>query len=406
MKKITILLYWILIALLAGIASYYVDQSINFVLIGCIVVGCIFSVYKSFEKEGYIGQTLALKDNGRTAVYDYLRVLAVLCVITVHILGLDLTAAADLAGTTLYENLNVLRWWCFNCNMIFVMISGALLLKYKDEGVLHFYLKRATKIIIPLVIYYIWYLWQGDQLAGSTPFQVAVRIFTGDIYTMGANHFWLIYDLLALYLVVPFLRIMLKDMSYKMLSGLMIVLFIVSIVDLYFPSNIAISRPFAGWLAVAIAGFWCAKSETRKYDNWLIIFGIISTILMYFVIKYDSNYQMTLGNLSPYRVAMAVGIFSIFFKLQKYLKNIYIIRLISKYSYGIMLIHLWVIGDVERKLFKISSVMYKGAGLVFSVAMTLLIGILVTYLIENLFTVIFNTIIDKLTQTKKEPMGG
>lgn len=401
MKKIVNTFYWILIGILGLLSLYFTTGVINGFFIGAVVIGAFFSIYKSIKCEGYVLQTLAVPDNGRTPVYDYLRCLAVIFVIGVHVLGTDLTAATELSGTLLYQNLSYLRWWFFNCNMIFVMISGALLLQYKEESIVEFYGKRATKIIIPLVIYYIWYLWQANQLAGLSFAELFMKILTADIYTVGASHFWLIYDLLAVYIVVPFLRPMLKNISYQLLSGLIAVFFIMSIFDKYVTSQVDIVRPFAGWLAVAVSGYWCAKEETRKYDNYFIGLGALSCVLMAFVMKYDANFPITLDNLSPYRFAVAVGIFSLFFKLRNHLKNIYAIRVVSKYSYGIILIHLWILGSVERVLFKMSSVMYKGAGMVFTVVMTLILSLVAAYFVENLFTVIFTTICDKLFVKRK-----
>lgn len=401
MKKLFCIAYWIIIwaAAVYWIYSYTPPKTI--LLAACMALGCGISIYKSFKTDGYIGQTLALKDNGRTPVYDYLRCLAVLFVIAFHTIGFDLVFAEELTGTSIYNELNYIRWLFFSCNPIFVMISGALLLKYKDEGVLQFYKKRALKIIVPLVVYYVWYYWQAGRLDHSSLIDLFTGIITADVESINANNFWLVYNLIAIYIIIPFFRPMFKDLSYKMLSAFVIIIFAILMFDTYIPTNIELIRPFAGWIFVAIVGFWCSKEETRKYDTWLILIGLLTCIGLWFIIKYDKYYPNRLDDVSPYLLLVSVGLFGLFFKLNKYLKNIYIIRLVSKYSYGIMLIHFyWVWENIKKGYIRISSVMYKGVGALPTLLWVLALSFLTAYAFDNLLITPINSISDKI-KTKR-----
>ena len=404
MKKIASTIYWLAIAacglVLLNHTSYVKPQWLFFII--AATVGCGICIFKSYQNEDYVAHTLAItKNNGRNPVYDYLRLVAVLLVIIIHVLNLDLRLAADLAGTGIYNTMNYIRCWSGNCNTFFIMISGALLLVDKDESLFTFYKKRLLRIAIPLVVYYIWYLWQYEQLGVLTWKQIAYKILSADVYTDNVPHFWLVYEIVAIYVAVPFLRIMLKNMSYSMLTQLVTITYVLSIFMTLIPNQIGTIIPLSGWCGVAIVGYWYSREESRNLDTWMIIAGILVSILEYFKIDPNLAYQESMTGLTHYFIITVLAVFAIFFKLQKHLKNFYLLRLVSKYSYGILLIHMWVLYFVVRKIFTISSVMYKGVGFIVMVVATLLISTVAAYLIENLFIDIFNTVITFFDKKRK-----
>ena len=402
--KLHIVLFWAVV-LAAGIFTLqYSTGSINTVVAVLTAVGFIVSIVKSYKKDGFIKDSFALNTSaGRKPVYDYIRFLAVILVIVVHVIGVDLDIAVDMAGTPIFAGLDFARWWALNCNVLFVMLSGALLLPYKEEPVLSFYGKRLTKIVIPLVVYYMWYYsFFGQRTEGTldSPLDIVLGILTADIKSVGAYHFWLLYVIIAIYIVVPFLRMMLKNVSYEHLTGLEVVTIIILTYATYLPLKTGFDVSYLGWCGVAIAGYWCSKEESRKYDKWLILLGILASVGMGLVFKYDIFYSNTLWNLSPYRVLTGLGLFAIFFSVKNKLRDFWFIRLVSKYGFSIMLIHYWIIGNVLRKICGIGSVMYRGMGAVISVVVTLLLSFVAAYLIDNLIVSIFTYLIDKIKRIK------
>ena len=403
MKKIASTIYWLAVAVgslvLLNYTSYVKPQWLFFGI--AVAFGAGICIFKSIKNENYVGQTLAIsKNNNRNPVYDYLRLVAVLLVIIIHVLNLDLRLAADLAGTGIYNTMNYIRCWSGNCNTFFIMISGALLLVDKDESVFTFYKKRLLRIAIPLIIYYLWYLWQYEKIGVLTWQEIAVKILSADVYNDNVPHFWLVYEIVAIYVAVPFLRIMLKNMSYTMLTQLVVITYVLSIFMKLVPNQIGTIIPLSGWCAVAIVGYWYSREESRKLDTWMIIAGVLVSILEYFKIDPNLAYQDSMTELTQYFIITVLAVFAICFKLQKHLKNFYFLRLVSKYSYGILLIHMWVLYFVVRNIIHISSVMYKGVGFVVLVVVTLLISTVAAYLIDNLFIDIFNTVISIIDRKK------
>ena len=252
------------------------------------------------------------------------------------------------------------------------------------------------------MIYYIWYLWQYEQLGSLSVSQIAYKILSADVYTDNVPHFWLIYEIAAIYVAVPFLRIMLKNMSYKMLTQLVVITYVLSIFMTFFPSQIGTVIPLSSWCGVSIVGYWYSREESRKLDNWMIIAGIVVSVIEFFLMDTSVQYQETMTGLTHYWIITVLGIFSFFFKLKNHLKNFYLIRVVSKYSYGIILIHMWILYFVLRHMLSISSVMYKGVGYVINVFVTLILSLIAAYIIDNLFVDIFNFVISLIGLKKNK----
>lgn len=89
-------------------------------------------------------------DRNRIKAYDYIRVLAVVFVIAAHVVQSDSEPAA---GTSAFMALRIMAVLFLNCNLLFVMLSGALLLNQKEEPVSVFYRKRIFKVVIPMAVY-------------------------------------------------------------------------------------------------------------------------------------------------------------------------------------------------------------------------------------------------------------
>lgn len=109
--KLHIVLFWAAV-LAAGIWTLdYSTGSINSVVVAIAAVGFIVSIVKSYKNDGFIGDSFALKTTaGRVPVYDYIRFVAVVLVIVVHVIGVDLDIAVDMAGTPIFAGLDFARW--------------------------------------------------------------------------------------------------------------------------------------------------------------------------------------------------------------------------------------------------------------------------------------------------------
>ena len=97
-----------------------------------------------------------LSKGGRQVYIDDLRVIATVFVIGVHTVSLAATMTEY--GSIPFRVLTIFNFIFLSCNLLFVMLSGALLLPVKNESIGSFFRKRFTKVAIPLVVYYILYI--------------------------------------------------------------------------------------------------------------------------------------------------------------------------------------------------------------------------------------------------------
>ena len=115
--------------------------------------------------------------------------------------------------------------------------------------------------------------------------------------------------------------------------------------------------------------------------------GVAAAVVFGIYLKLRTGLPDDLDGEYPFLIPASIGIMGIFFMLQEKLKNIYLIRVISKYSYGIILVHMLIINfAVKLYIYKyFSALYYQGMGFVLIVLATLIGSLLMAYLIDNIF---------------------
>ena len=159
---------------------------------------------------GYHTGTFPAVKPPRKVYMDVLRVIATVFVICVHTVALAKTTAAP--GTLLFRVLEVFNYTFLSCNLFFVMISGALLLPVKGERCRDFFARRFIRVFIPLVVYYNLYVCAKEGIGRLAPSQWGLmlqRFFIGP--PVEAPHLWLVYVIIWLYVLTPFLRYLVQN---------------------------------------------------------------------------------------------------------------------------------------------------------------------------------------------------
>ena len=133
---------------------------------------------------------------------DYVRVVALCCVILLH------TSTPLLEK---YRELPAMDWMVANiyqssvraCVPLFFMISGYLLLP-KDEPIETFFKKRVNKVLVPLVAWTFFFMLWRAFFEGSLQlsFRWLLRATISPVY----YHLWFMYAIIGLYLCIPILR--------------------------------------------------------------------------------------------------------------------------------------------------------------------------------------------------------
>lgn len=169
------------------------------------VYSCLIHSRRAGASSGYAGELFLGYQNkpGRIVYMDYLRVLAALLVILVHVLE---PAYALLPPHTFTRNVMAASAGLgLSCNLLFMMLSGALLLGGKEESVLEFYSRRFVRVLIPCFAYYLFYFFYVEGISALSPGNWGSLLQSFLSNDSGQTpHFWLVYIILMFYVAAPF----------------------------------------------------------------------------------------------------------------------------------------------------------------------------------------------------------
>lgn len=148
--------------------------------------------------------TTERRDPNATLWLHGMRIMAIFMVVILHASGLTLVES-DFAS---YD------WWIGNIYNgftrmavpIFFMISGYLLLS-KEESALTFYRKRFSKVLLPFILWTIFYsVWYHLYRDGAEYASYDWSSFDRHLLQPAYYHMWFLYVLSVFYLLMPLLR--------------------------------------------------------------------------------------------------------------------------------------------------------------------------------------------------------
>lgn len=333
-----------------------------------------------------LGQNDAMKR--RSAAADYVRLVALLGLIVTHTFSMELDINPVIQGRH-YVVLQILSMMANVCNVLYIMLSGAFLYRYKEESTWTFYKKRCSEVVLPLFLYYLIYLYRAQMITGATTFEEWLQLIgaflRGEVTV--APHYWLIYQILCIYLTVPFFRRFLKEYRYRWLTelcGVCLAFMIGTRVLMWFNAYTILNIMFPEWLMISFIGYWLVQKETRRYDSYLMLVGVLATLLMIFLYFQQKDLGYYIQNQSPVKVFMGMGIVSCFLHFPVFAKQNPLIRLIAKYNYGMTLIH-WAALSMIRLQWGYSIVYgHYVIGIVRSILLNLVLSLGLALLIDNL----------------------
>lgn len=297
---------------------------------------------------------------------EFMRIMAIFFTVVIHVSNIFIRSYGKIS------NMSFLVADFFNavarvCVPIFFMISGALLIK--GEYVKDKYLKRIKKFIIILVVWSIIYYVVGVVRGGDN------NIIKGIVYSFfnteyTSKHLWFMYAIIGLYIALPFVQRMCKDMTREE-ENLFLILFLLicGLSGIYVPLATAITRhnleviypvPLinsAYYLGYFICGHILYERlknvrNNKKYNLYCILTYIVTVLLMTiitYVLSTKANRLVTTA--FWYRgILIILESFSLFILIiinEDKFKSLFINK-IASLSFGIYLIHaifLFIIKD-------------------------------------------------------------
>jgi len=272
---------------------------------------------------------------------DLARTLAIVAVIIIHV---------STSSAYSFTQISPARWW-FTIIIdslsrfavpTFLMITGLLLLDpKKDDRLSLFFKKRFTKVIIPLLLWTIIYSTKTSLETG----QSLLSLLRASVSKPAYYHLWYLYSLTGLYLVIPFLRLAVKNAPKRLIELFLLLWFLGSLVyplsDKFLHLPISINNQyFTGFIGYLILGFYLNKYKLSPYLIYLFsYFGLLTTIIgTYFLTANNSGRldEFFFDPTAPNIIFYSVGIFLF---LKKHPLDHWILKTISHCSLGIYLLH-------------------------------------------------------------------
>lgn len=294
-----------------------------------------------------------IKLTTRQIELDFLRILAMIAVVIVHTCGMK---THDLPHSDL--NWKILTFivaimtWQIPC---FVMISGRFFLDPEREVTVKRMLKAIVRLCIAFVIwdliYQIYYIMSGtySDLNWKGIIMQAIE---------GPYHFWYIYMMIGVYLLIPFLR---KITESKVLMEAFIILFLVfelltnygPVIPVIGPTISKLLRYAAFHFALGYTGYFVAGYYLYNYpvskclERILYVFGIIFLFGMSGLCSFTAINDLIGFNITSYLMPnVAIESFALYTFFVKRVSKWnfklcvkHVIIKISEYSSGIYYVH-------------------------------------------------------------------
>jgi surface polysaccharide O-acyltransferase-like enzyme len=298
--------------------------------------------------------------NNRVFLLDILRIIACYLIILRHVVDSYALAESNFKTTALLHSISYIAM------PLFFLITGYFLLEYKEESIKDFYGKRLKRIVIPYIFWGIIYIIYLNNL---TTANLGYDIITLFLYNKIYIHFWYVYYIVGVYLAIPFLRKVMKNLSSRDLCYIIGIWFFISILNPIlnnFKYGISVSFIFSEWWGYIIIGYTIRRVKLTKdkyIKSWIILMLSYLLVLIVNMSKtLSSNLAKipTLGELTIPMVLISVSIFYIIIYLNNHMKiNISnktekFIYKFSNLTYSMYLIHNLVIHNFLAKRFGVS----------------------------------------------------
>lgn len=304
----------------------------------------------------------------RVKYCDILRFFSILSVIMIHVLA-DFRDEALMISKPFYFFLTLLDSFTRMGVPIFFMISGAFMLaNHKEESYKEFLKRRVLKLAIPFFIISILYYIYNSMINGT---QMGFFDFVNAFSTnMIKYHLWFMYDMIGIYLLIPFLKKLVQALSKKELLNLIMIILIfgngISFINCFTSYLFKVSfftslmfPNFIKYINYLFLGYYLYHyHKPNPFDKKIYFAGILSILLMPvcdFIITdtLRNDTVLVAGSLLPFLASTALFIF-VKNDYKKLRIPVCIENFCVRYAnlvFYIYMLHVLVLETVKRKLY-------------------------------------------------------
>lgn len=301
-------------------------------------------------------------NKNRIVYLDLLRICAIFSVIVIHVSAIAEDSESDLTGYVGLVYNSMVRW----AVPIFFMISGAMFLRKDKNYTFAIMIKKyIPRLLICIIFWGFLYSLLDIYLYSNFSLKTLLLCFINVFSNNSGYHLWFLYALIALYIMVPLFRIIVKNLSQKQLIFVIMCWMILSLgiaqfnlitktlsipvsINWYFPM-------ISGYAGYFLLGYYLMNYDVSKMiKNILLILGTLALalgIVLNVVFTKKAGYKidafLSQDGISSCLVAISVFlIFKSLFNRQFSVKVSKIIKSISQHTFGIYLIHVFVISVI------------------------------------------------------------
>lgn len=304
----------------------------------------------------------------RVIFLDYLRVIACFMVIMVHSCEFFFINGDSIGIRSVSDGfwVSIIDSGLRASVPLFVMASSYLLLPLKTNTE-SFFKRRFTRVLVPFIVWSLLYAilpWSWGEISSEDVNTNLLHLFTN--FNGASGHLWFIYMLIGLYLFMPMISPWIKSVSKKEEQYFLSIWFISTFWhyaklwtgDMY--GECYWNEFHTLWYFSGFIGYLVLAHYIRTYINWslkksIIIGGLFFVVGYLFtsIVYYQRTFTATeLQELElSWRfcsfnvVFMTFGLFVIMKKINCKKEGLYsIIKEISRLSYGIYLMHIFLLG--------------------------------------------------------------
>lgn len=285
-----------------------------------------------------------LKINNKEVWIDVLRAFACICVLLVHSPAMY---DGQIPGQYILAPANyVFMAWGVS---VFFMISGALLFS-KAQDLTNFYKKRFSRILIPIIIWSLIYIFFDRLFIPSE--KSAIHQIMMIPFTQQTALLWFMYTLVGIYLVTPIISYWLSVCSKKdveivlALWGITLFLPYFKLLDSDFEKVVGMNgvlHNFYGFVGYALLGYYLRKYTEIKILSWKYLIIFILAFVFPLIVFFTNILPIDVLNdsMSVSSALMSIVAF-LFFKGLDYKDGrlLRIVLKIAEFSFGIYLCHM------------------------------------------------------------------
>lgn len=325
--------------------------------------------------------------NQRNLNFDFLRVMAALAVVCIHVSANVVLTTPDIHSMAWWSG-NIAAAFCRWCVPVFVMISGALLLSSpKDYTPIEFYKRRASRLLPAIVFWSFVYMVFRKYTENEFNLSVAVNsVIKGTPY----YHLWYIYMVVGLYLVTPFIRQMIAAINADSLRILIVICFVIATTaSLSGDKSLTFLPSFLPFIGYFLVGYYLCNYYSNLSGFLLTSVFLVCVVMVsvgtnaLFPLFGKKAWSVMHDYLNPLVMIMSLCVF-IFFTKKSMTISGDLIQRVAPITLGIYLVHpLWL--SLLDKFGVTGALIHPLIGIPVTTLLTFLLSVLSSALLARIF---------------------